>query len=102
MRSCPNCGYEFDDKELDQPNCPSCGREFTVSDIGAATINFGEAGEADSAEMAPRSAPTVIEKGPGSLLSPSESGSVPVDGTGMTLQSGRWSPSADELEEMQS
>src|SRR5947209_7025086 len=83
MRNCPNCGHEFDDRSLSSPSCPSCGREFTVSDIGAATINFDAAGAADSDEMPPRSAPTVIEKGPGSLLTPPESGSVAVDGTGM-------------------
>src|SRR6476659_2629040 len=102
MRSCPNCGHEFDDRELDRPNCPSCGREFTVTDIGAATIDFGTVGSVDLSEQEPRSAPTVIEKGPNSLLTPSQSDSVPVDGTGMTLQSGRWSPSVEDLEDMKS
>src|SRR5439155_6550351 len=95
MRNCPNCGHTFDDKDVSPPNCPSCGREFTVSDIGAATIDFGAL---ESAEMPPPSAATVIASRPGSLLQPPDaSGSAVVDGTSMTLQSGRWTPSAEEL-----
>src|SRR5207253_10225241 len=95
MRNCPNCGHAFDDRDVSPPNCPSCGREFTVSDIGAATIDFGAI---QSEDAAPRSAPTVIERGGGSLVAPSDvPGGPVVDGTSMTLQSGRWSPSAEEL-----
>src|SRR5437764_972218 len=94
MRNCPNCGHTFDDQDVSPPNCPSCGREFTVSDIGAATIAFGAA---ESAEMPPRSAPTVVARGGGSLLEPPAAGSSVVDGSSMTLQSGRWTPSAEEL-----
>src|SRR5262245_16258889 len=95
MRNCPNCGHTFDDRDVSPPNCPSCGREFTVSDIGAATIDFGTVG---APEMEPRSAPTVVEKG-GKPLIPSMdiSGSSVVDGNSMTLQSGRWSPTVEEL-----
>src|SRR5437899_459084 len=95
MRNCPNCGHEFDDQNLSSPNCPSCGREFTVSDIGAATIDFGTV---EVPEMPPRSAPTVMEKGGKSLIPPvgSAAGSL-VDGNSRTLQSGQWSPSAEEL-----
>jgi WD40 repeat protein/serine/threonine protein kinase len=99
MRNCPNCGHEFDDREISPPNCPSCGREFTVSDIGAATIDFGTVqsmdGQAD--ETPPRSAPTVVESRPGSLLQSFDGGSSVVDGTSQTLQSGRWKPSDEEL-----
>src|SRR5262245_45488683 len=94
MRNCPNCGHQFDDRELSAPRCPSCGREFTVSDVGAATIDFGAL---ESGEAPPRSAPTVVESRPGSLLHPPDEGSSVVDGTSRTLQSGRWSPSAEEL-----
>src|SRR4051812_3276908 len=93
MRNCPNCGHTFDDKDVSPPNCPSCGREFTVSDIGAATINFGSV---ESSESTPRSSPTVVERGGGSLIPPDEGSSV-IDGTSRTLQSGRWTPSAEEL-----
>ena len=48
MRNCPNCGHTFDDRDVSPPNCPSCGREFTVSDIGAATIDFGSVESAES------------------------------------------------------
>ena len=94
MRNCPNCGHQFDDREVESPKCPSCGREFTVSDVGAATIDFGDL---ESDETPPKSAPTVVESRPGSLLQPPDEGSSVVDGTSRTLQSGRWSPSAEEL-----
>ena len=105
MRNCPNCGHQFDDPNESPPNCPSCGREFTVSNIGAATIDFGPGG---LLEPVPRSAPTVVESAPGKPLlppaavaassTPADPGGGTVgDQTAMTLQSGRWSPSAEDL-----
>jgi len=59
-------------------------------------------GPSASAMLPPRSAPTVVESAPGRPLvppppAPAASGGTVGDQTAMTLQSGRWSPSAAEL-----
>ncbi len=97
MRTCPNCGHAFDDREDSPPNCPSCGREFTVSDVGAATIDFGADGFPDEQ---PKNALTVVEQpsaGAATISLPPPSSKTTPDQIAMTLQSGHWSPSAEEL-----
>ena len=99
MRTCPNCGHSFDDRGNSPPNCPSCGREFTVSDIGAATIDIGPD---DSDESPVNNALTVVEPpgaGAATISLPPAGGKTTPDQIAMTLQSGRWSPSASELAE---
>src|SRR5262245_38845590 len=97
MRTCPNCGHTFDDREEMPNKCPSCNREFTISDVGAATINFGPD---EPAESTPKSAKTVVippSAGAATISLPPVGSKTTPDGLGQTLQSGRWSPPADEL-----
>jgi hypothetical protein len=97
MRTCPNCGHQFDDREEMPNKCPSCDREFTVSDVSAATIDFSAGMPDDSAQ---KNALTVVEPptaGAATINLPPPSSKTTPDGLGQTLQSGRWSPPADEL-----
>src|SRR5262245_27020265 len=93
MRKCPSCGHAFDDLEGVPSECPSCGRQFTVSNVGAATIDLGPDGAADNGS---KNAPTVMERISLPVPPPQPASAAP-DQTGMTLQSGRWKPSAEEL-----
>src|SRR5262249_38977008 len=86
----------------EMPNkCPACDREFTVSDVGAATIDFSTGIHEESPpENTPKNALTVVvppTAGAATISLPPTSSKTTPDGLGQTLQSGRWSPPADEL-----